>query len=68
MVVTAIAKAFSNAKAISPSSGARIDFETLETIALFCGIGLLVSLLLAGFGAYLSLAPHADGLDVMYWI
>jgi hypothetical protein len=68
MVVTAIAKAFSNAKAISPPSGARTDFETLKTIAIFCGIGLVASLLLAGVGVYLSLEPYIDGLDVMYWI
>jgi hypothetical protein len=68
MVVTEIAKAFSNAKAISPASGVQTDFETLKTIAIFCGIGLVVSLLLAGVGVYLSLEPHIGGLDVMYWI
>jgi Na+/H+ antiporter NhaA len=68
MVVIAIAKAYSNAKAILPPSGTQTDFETLKRIAIFCGIGLVVSLLLAGVGVYLSLAPHIDGLDVMYWI
>jgi hypothetical protein len=68
MVVTAIARASSNAKAISPRSGARTDFDTLKPIAIFCGIGLFISLILAGVGVYLSLEPYIDGLDVMYWI
>ena len=68
MVVIAIAKAFSNAKAVSPPSGVQTDFETLKTISIFCGIGLVGSLLLAGVGAYLALEPYIDGLDVMYWI
>jgi Na+/H+ antiporter NhaA len=68
MAATAIAKAYSNAKAISPSSETQTDFETLKRIAIFCGIGLVVSLVLAGLGVYLSLEPHIDGLDVMYWI
>jgi hypothetical protein len=68
MAATGIAKAYSNAKAISPASATRTDHETLKTIAIFCGIGLVVSLLLVGVGAYLSINPTADGLDVMYWI
>jgi hypothetical protein len=68
MAVTSIAKAFSNAKAISPPSGAQTDFERLKTIAIFWGIGLVVSLLLAGVAVYLSLEPHIDGPDVMYRI
>jgi hypothetical protein len=61
--MTAIAKAFSNViPAISP------DVDILKTVALFCGVGLVVSLLLAGVGAYLPLEPHTYGLDVMDWI
>jgi hypothetical protein len=68
MAVTGIAKAYSNAKTISRASATRTDFEALKTIAIFCGIGLVVSLLLVGVGAYLSIDPTTDGLDVMYWI
>jgi len=43
--MTAIAKAFVNAiPAISP------DVEILKTVAVFCGIGLFISLLLASYG------------------
>jgi hypothetical protein len=56
--MTAIAKAFSNViPAISP------DVDILKTVALFCGVGLVVSL-----GAYLPLEPHTYGLDVMDWM
>jgi hypothetical protein len=64
----AIAKAYSNAKARSPASATWADVETLKTIVLFCSIGLVVSLLLAAAGAYLTLEPHIDRLDVMDWI
>jgi hypothetical protein len=43
--MTAIARAFVNAiPAISP------DVETLKMVAVFCGIGLVVSLILASYG------------------
>jgi hypothetical protein len=43
--MTAITKALSNViPAISP------DVEILKTVALFCGAGLCVSLLLASYG------------------
>jgi hypothetical protein len=59
--MTAIAKAFLNViPAISP------DVDILKTVALFCGVGLVVSLLLAG--GYLPLEPHTHGLDVMDWV
>ena len=47
--MTAIAKMFSNViPAISP------DFDILKTVALFCAIGLCVSLILASYGLDLS--------------
>ena len=64
----AIAKAHSNAKARLPASATRADVETLKTIDIFCGIGLVVSLLLAAVGAYLTLEPHIVRLDVTDWI
>jgi hypothetical protein len=49
IAMTAIAKAFSNIiPAISP------DFDILKTVAVFCGIGLCVSLILASYGLDLS--------------
>jgi hypothetical protein len=45
----AIAKIFSNTiPAISS------DFDILKTVAAFCGVGLVVSLLLASYGLDLS--------------
>ena len=47
--MTAIAKVFSNAiPAISP------DLDILRTVAVFCGVGLVVSLLVASYGLDLS--------------
>jgi hypothetical protein len=40
----------------------------LKTIVIFCGVGLVVSLLLAGALTSLQLAPGTNGLDIMYWI
>ena len=42
------------AKGLSPASGAEVDVETLKTIAVFCGVGLVVSLLLAMNGLSIS--------------
>jgi hypothetical protein len=42
------------AKALSRTSGAEVEVETLKTIAMFCGVGLLVSLLFATYGPDLS--------------
>jgi hypothetical protein len=45
IAMTAIARAFVNAiPAISP------DVEILKTVAVFCGVGLVVSLILASYG------------------
>jgi hypothetical protein len=47
--MTAIAKAFLNAvPAIST------DFDVLKTVAVFCGVGLCVSLILVSYGLDLS--------------
>ena len=47
--MTAIAKVFSNTiLAISP------DLDILRAVAVFCGIGLFVSLLVASYGLDLS--------------
>ena len=35
-------------------SGTHVDIEMLKTIAIFCGIGLFVSLLFAWYGLDLS--------------
>jgi hypothetical protein len=57
------------AKILSRASGTDVDVETLKTIVIFCGVGLVVSLLLAGGIDSLRLAPDAHGLDdIMAWI
>jgi hypothetical protein len=53
------------ARALSSASGTQVDVETLKTIVMFCGIGLVVSLLLAGAVASLQLEPGTNGLDMM---
>ena len=42
------------ARVLTRVSGTRVDVETLKTIAMFCGVGLTVSLLLASYGLDLS--------------
>jgi hypothetical protein len=42
------------AKVLSRVSGTQIDVETLKTLAMFCGVGLTVSLLFASYGLDLS--------------
>jgi hypothetical protein len=42
------------ARALSRVSGTNVDVETVKTIAMFCGVGLVVSLLLATYGLDLS--------------
>jgi hypothetical protein len=56
------------ARALSRASGTQVDVETLKTIVIFCGVGLVVSLLLADWIASVRLAPHTNGLDMMDWI
>jgi hypothetical protein len=62
VAVTAIANVLSRA------SGTEVDVETLKTIVIFCGLGLVVSLLLASWSAHQAPAPSTVGLDVMNWI
>jgi hypothetical protein len=42
------------ARILSRVSGTDIEVETLKTVAIFCGAGLLVALLLASYGLDLS--------------
>ena len=42
------------AKALSRISGTDVDIETLKTIIIFCGVGLMVSLMLMSYGVDLS--------------
>jgi hypothetical protein len=42
------------ARVLSRVSGIELELETLKIIALFCGVGLLVSLLAAIYGLDLS--------------
>ncbi len=42
------------ARVLSRASGTQVDVETLKTIAMFCGVGLIVSLLLATNGLDMS--------------
>jgi hypothetical protein len=46
--MTALVQAFSR------SSGSELGTETLKVVAVFCGAGLFVSLLLASYGLDLS--------------
>jgi hypothetical protein len=41
-------------KLLLRASGTRVDVETLKTIGVFCGAGLVVSLLFASYGLDLS--------------
>ena len=56
------------ASALLRASVTQVDVETLKTIVIFCGVGLVVSLLLAGALTSLQLAPDTIGLDTMDWI
>jgi hypothetical protein len=42
------------ARVLSRVSGTEVEVETLKTIAIFCGLGLFVSLLFATYGLDLS--------------
>jgi hypothetical protein len=56
------------ARVLSRASGTEVDIETLKTIVIFCGVGLAVSLLLAGAVDSLRLAPDINELDIIAWI
>jgi len=42
------------ARVLSRATGTDIDVEIVKTLAIFCGAGLLISLLLATYGLDLS--------------
>ena len=42
------------ARALSHVSGTQVDIESLKIVAIFCGIGLGVSLIAASYGLDLS--------------
>jgi hypothetical protein len=42
------------ARVLSRAYGIQVDVETVKTIAMFCGVGLTVSLLIASYGLDLS--------------
>ena len=42
------------AKILSQVSGTELEVEILKTVAIFCGVGLFVSLLFATYGLDLS--------------
>lgn len=42
------------ARVLARVSGTQVDVETLKTIVMFCGVGLVVSLLVASYGLDLS--------------
>jgi hypothetical protein len=42
------------ARALSRAFRTDVDVETLKTVVIFCGVGLLVSLLFASYGLDLS--------------
>jgi hypothetical protein len=52
------------ARILSRASGTEVDVETLKTIIIFCGVGLVVSLLLAGCRTQVSISAFI-GNDVM---
>jgi hypothetical protein len=56
------------ARALSRASETQVDVETLKILVIFCGVGLVVSLLLASAAAHLGLAPDTNELDIVTWI
>jgi hypothetical protein len=42
------------ARALSRATGTDVDVEIVKTLAMFCGVGLFVSLLMATYGLDLS--------------
>jgi hypothetical protein len=56
------------ARALARASGIEVDVETLTTVVLLCGVGLVVVLLLAEGVTVLGVAPDYDVWDIMGWI
>jgi hypothetical protein len=56
------------ARALARASGIEVDVETLTTVVLLCGVGLVVVLLLAEGVTVLGVAPDYNVWDIMGWI
>jgi hypothetical protein len=54
-VKTEISKMIALVQAVLQPTKTEVEGEGLSTVALFCGLGILVSLLLVSFGLDLSL-------------
>ena len=50
------------------ASGTQVGVETLTTIVVICGVGLVVVLLLAEGITSLGVTPGNNGWDIMGWI
>jgi hypothetical protein len=50
------------------ASGTQVNVETLRTVVVFCGVGLVVVLLLAVGATSLGVTPGNSGWDIMGWI
>jgi hypothetical protein len=42
------------ARVLSRASGTDVDVKTIQTLVMFCGVGLTVSMMLASYGVDLS--------------
>jgi hypothetical protein len=56
------------ARALSRASGIEVDVETLTTVVLLCGVGLVVVLLLAEGVTVLGVTPDYNAWDIMGWV
>jgi hypothetical protein len=63
---TVLAKNFLAKTLLNAVSADQTDIDMLRTIALFCGVGLLVSVLVAAGLTWLPTEPQS--LNVMDWI
>jgi hypothetical protein len=63
---TVLAKNFLAKTFLNAVSADQTDIDMLRTIALFCGVGLLVSVLVAAGLTWLPTEPQS--LNVMDWI
>ena len=52
------------ARVLSRASGTQVDVESTRTVIIFCGVGLLATLLLAEAVTYLGLEPSINGFDM----
>lgn len=56
------------ARALARASGIEVDVETLTTVVLLCGVGLVVVLLLAEGVTVLGVTPDYNAWDIMGWV